>query len=153
MEFGHHHLSRGDAFGRMYIYRNAASVVFDSDAAVAVNGHLNMRPVPGHGFVDAVVHHLIDQVVESLQARAADVHGGAFAHCLQALEHADATGIIGMFCGMRFDVFFAHICLNPYQRSCGALSRSVPPGTSAHPSTCAHPPTWRTRREVSEPKS
>ena len=45
--------------------------------------------VAGQGLVDGVVHHFVDQVVQSHLAGRADVHGGTQAHGLQAFENLD----------------------------------------------------------------
>jgi hypothetical protein len=37
------------------------------------------------GFINGVVNHLINQVVESLHIDISDVHGWAFAYCLKPL--------------------------------------------------------------------
>jgi len=51
--------------------------------------------VAGQHLVDGVVDHLVDHV---MQARAvigiADVHAGALAHRLEALQHLDAIGAV-----------------------------------------------------------
>jgi hypothetical protein len=51
---------------------------------------------PGEHLVDAVVHDLVDHVV---QARAvvgvADIHARALAHGIQALENLDGIGAVG----------------------------------------------------------
>jgi hypothetical protein len=41
--------------------------------------------------VDAVVHHLGHQVVQAALAGGANMHAGALAHRLQALQHRDLT--------------------------------------------------------------
>ena len=57
------------------------------------------------GLVDGIVHDFIDHV---MQARAvigvADIHAGALAHGIQALQHLDAAGAIfvgHLMCGFR----------------------------------------------------
>src|SRR5690606_1890476 len=63
---------------------------------VGVENDLDQVGVTGQGLVDGVVDHLIDHVV---QARAvvgvANVHAGAFAHRVQALEDLDGIGAVG----------------------------------------------------------
>ncbi len=69
---------------------DAAAVVDDGQGAIGMDGDQDVVAVAGQGFVDGVVHHFEDQVV---QARAiggvADVHAGALAHGLQAFEDLD----------------------------------------------------------------
>jgi hypothetical protein len=47
----------------------------------------------GHGLVDGVVHDLVHHVVQGVEAGAADVHAGALADGLEALEHLDLIRI------------------------------------------------------------
>src|SRR5690606_9997542 len=69
---------------------NATAVVGHADGVVGVDGDDDVVAVAGQGFVDGVVDHLDDEVV---QARAiggvADVHARALAHGLQAFEDLD----------------------------------------------------------------
>ena len=55
---------------------------------------LDFVAIAGHGLVDGVVHHLVNQVVEAFVAGIADVHGRAFPHGLQAFEDLDLVGVI-----------------------------------------------------------
>ena len=69
---------------------NAAAVVGDGHRAVGVQLHLDRVAVAGERFVDGVVDHLVDHVV---QARAvvgvADIHARPLAHRVQAAQHLD----------------------------------------------------------------
>ena len=47
--------------------------------------------VAGQRFVDRVVDHFVDQVMQAHFAGRADVHGGAQAHRLQAFQHFDTA--------------------------------------------------------------
>src|ERR1035441_7720713 len=44
--------------------------------------------------VDGVVHHLVDEVVEAHDPGRADVHAGALANRLEALEDSDVLGVV-----------------------------------------------------------
>jgi hypothetical protein len=74
---------------------NAAAVIIDRHRSVGIKLDGHCGGVPGQGFVDGVVHHLIDHV---MQARAvigiADIHARALAHRIKALEDLDGGGII-----------------------------------------------------------
>ena len=50
---------------------------------------VDARGEAGEGLVDGVVDDLVDEVVQALLGGGADVHGGAQADSLKALEHAD----------------------------------------------------------------
>ena len=61
----------------------------------AIQDHVDAVGMAGQRLVDGIVHDLIDHV---MQARAvigvADIHAGALAHGIQALQHLDAVGVI-----------------------------------------------------------
>jgi hypothetical protein len=70
-------------------------------AAIGVDLHRHGGGMAGQRLVDAVVDDLIDHVV---QARAvvgvADIHAGALAHGIQALENLDGIGaVFASVCG------------------------------------------------------
>ena len=56
---------------------------------VRVDGDLDLVALAGQRLVDRVVHDLVDEVMEAADARRADVHAGALAHRLEALEDGD----------------------------------------------------------------
>ena len=65
----------------MDVGRNAAAVVGDGARSVCIQRHGYER-VAGQSFVDRIVHHLVDHVVEarSIVIGVADIHAGTFAH-------------------------------------------------------------------------
>ena len=98
MELGHDDLGRRDAFLLVDVGRDAAAIVGDGDGAIGVERHRHAVGMAGQRLVDGVVDHLIDHV---MQARAvigvADIHAGALAHRIEALEHLDGVGAIFLF--------------------------------------------------------
>ena len=68
---------------------DAAAVVGDRDRVVGVDGDLDVVALAGERLVDGVVHDLVDEVVQPADARRADVHAGALADRLEALEDGD----------------------------------------------------------------
>ena len=52
--------------------------------------------VAGQRFVDRVVDHFVDQVMQPGFAGRADVHRGPQAHGLEALQHFDTGGIVNV---------------------------------------------------------
>jgi hypothetical protein len=71
------------------VHRDAAAVVDDGYRTVHMDRDVDLRAEAGQGFVDRVVHHLVDEVVESLGPGGPDVHAGAFPDRFQALEDLD----------------------------------------------------------------
>ena len=57
--------------------------------------------VPGHRLVDGVVDDLVDQVVQPSLAGGADVHAGALADRVEALEDLDVSGVVGQVDSIR----------------------------------------------------
>ena len=85
---------RQDDFGRrlaagVKFDGNAAAVVDDRDRVVDVNRDVDLIAESGQRLVDGVVDDLVDEVVQARRAGGPDVHGGALAHRLEALEDLD----------------------------------------------------------------
>jgi hypothetical protein len=73
----------------VHLGRDAATVVDDGRAAVHVEDRFDCVAKAGHGFVDAVVHHLVHQVVQPIDTSAPDVHRRPLANGLQPLQDLD----------------------------------------------------------------
>lgn len=96
VQYGEHHFERRLALFLVEVGRDAAAVVAHGDRVVLVDRYVDMRAVACERFVDRVVHDLVDEVVESLFADVADIHGRTFAHRFEPFQHLD----IG--CGVLF---------------------------------------------------
>ena len=95
VELGHDDLGRRDAFALMDAGRDAAAVVLDRDRPVGIQLDDDPVAMAGEGFVDRIVRDLEHHMVEARSVvGVADVHAGALAHRVEALEHLDALGII-----------------------------------------------------------
>ena len=66
----------------------------DGARAVRVQGDLHAVAVARQRLVDAVVHDLVDEVVEAARPGGADVHARSAADRLQALEDGDVPGVV-----------------------------------------------------------
>ena len=117
---GHDHFERGLVLEfRMRINRYTASIVHHRQVAVGLVADLDEGGVARHRLVHRVVDHLGEQMVQRLLVGAADVHAGASPDGLQALQHLDVGGgvgvrSIGLF-ARAFD--FCRSCLRPcFQR-------------------------------------
>src|SRR5262249_39561659 len=67
MQLGEHHLGRRKflAIDNHVIDRNAAAIVHYSDGVIDVDGYIDARRKTGKRFVDGIVHHFINQVMET----------------------------------------------------------------------------------------
>jgi hypothetical protein len=103
VELGHDHFGGGNALFGMDAGGDAAPVVFDRDRAVGIEFDQHQIAMPGQRLVDGIVRHFEHHVV---QARAiigvADIHAGALAHGIKALEDLDLIGAIGIGVGNVF---------------------------------------------------
>ena len=96
VQFGHDHLCGGNLLA-VDVHRvdgNAAAVIDDGDRVVEMDGDFDFVRVTGERFVDRVVHHFVDQMVQAHLAGGTDVHGGTFTHRLHAAEHFDGVSVV-----------------------------------------------------------
>ncbi len=96
VQLGEHELDGADALGGVQVGGDAAPVVLDPDRAVLHQGDVDGVGVARQGLVDRVVDDLPDQVVQAALAGGPDVHAGALADRLEALEHGDRAGVVGL---------------------------------------------------------
>ena len=95
VQLGEHELDGADALGGVHVGGDAAAVVLDPDRAVLHERDVDGVGVAGERLVDRVVDDLPHEVVQAALAGGADVHAGALAHRLEALEHGDRAGVVG----------------------------------------------------------
>ena len=93
---GEHHLNAGNFVLRVDVDRDASAVVADADRAVDVDGDLDFCAMAREMFVDGIIEHLGNAVVQGAFVGAADVHARFFSHRLEALELAQFGGIVGL---------------------------------------------------------
>ncbi len=72
--------------------RNAAAVVSHPDRAVGANGDVDVIAVARDRLVHAVIHDLVDQMVQTTGISAADIHSRPPSNGFQALEHLNIGG-------------------------------------------------------------
>src|SRR5690606_32677137 len=94
VQHGEHQLDGGLVLGGVHVHGDAAGVVDDAHAAVGEEGDLDGVAVAGHRLVHGVVDDLLDHVVQAALTGGADVHAGALADRLEALEDGDVRGLV-----------------------------------------------------------
>ena len=100
VQLGKNNLDSGHALVGHHLDGDAATVVHAGRRAVCVQRDRDLGAVPGKRFVNGVVEHLPDQVMEAAGARRTDVHTGASAHGLKAFEDGDIAGAVGLGQGL-----------------------------------------------------
>ena len=83
VQHGHNNFQCGFIHFPMLIHRDTAAIVFYSNAFIGMNGDDHLGTEASHGFINAVVHNFVHQMVQSPTGNIPDVHGGPFAHRLQ----------------------------------------------------------------------
>ncbi len=87
-----HDLDAGQSRARLDVDGDAAGSISHFDAPVGVQHDLDRRAVAGQRLIDRVVDDLPQAVHQTAGIRRSDVHSGALAHSLQALEHLQMMG-------------------------------------------------------------
>ena len=91
VQHGHDHLSGADTLFGVHVHGNTAAVIRYGDGFIRVDHHPDLGTVPGQGFVDGVIDHLENHVMQTgAVIRITDVHAGTFANGVQTLQHLDA---------------------------------------------------------------
>ncbi len=83
---GFHRLAIGILLGRVRTDRNTASVILNGHTAIFMNDNVDAGAKTGKRFVDGVIHHFINKVVQRLDVCTANVHARAFADVLNAFQ-------------------------------------------------------------------
>ena len=86
----------------MQVYGDAAAVVGNGDGLVKGEVDVDAAGVSGHRLVHGVVEDFGRQVVKGALVGSANVHAGAAAHRLQALQDLDVLGRVGLSLAGRF---------------------------------------------------
>ena len=107
VEHGIHHLQGGLARLLLHIHGDAPPVVGDADHVPRLDGDGDVAAEARQGFVDGVVHDLIDQMVQAGRGGGADIHARPKTHGLQPLQDLDLGGVVAFF-GLKEFAFFRH---------------------------------------------
>ncbi len=123
VELGHDDLGRRNAFLGMDAGRDSAAIVLNRDRPIGIELDQDPVAMAGQRLVDRIVADLEHHVVEARPVVGiADIHAGAFAHRVEALEDLDLVGAIVVLIGI--------FCHAPHIGHATGKSR-------AHPRTCA----------------
>ena len=95
MQLGHDDFGCGNAFGRMDVGRNTASIIRHRHRSIGIQRHRHQIGVARECFIDGVVDHFVDHVMQAgTVIGIADIHAGPFAHGIKTLEDLDRIGSV-----------------------------------------------------------
>ena len=89
VDLGKDDLHRRNALFGVDLGGDAAAVVLDRARTVHVDGDFDVRAVARKRFVDGVIDDLAHEMMQPPLVRGADIHTGALADVLEAVEHLD----------------------------------------------------------------
>ena len=78
----------------MQVNRDPPAVVDHSYAIVDVDRNLDLVAESRQGLIDGVIHHLIDQMMQSSFRGVSDIHSGSLSDRFQTLEDFNIVGLI-----------------------------------------------------------
>ena len=102
MKHGHDNLEGVTMLLGVHSDRDSTSVVPHLDGVVMKDRNIYAVAEACHGFIDGVVNHFVNQMMESPLTYVSDVHRRPFAHGLKSFQHLDATCGILLFRGFHF---------------------------------------------------
>jgi hypothetical protein len=82
----------------VHVNGDATAVIDNGDRIVSIYSNLDVACETGKRFVDRVINHLIDEVMQAFGRDVANIHSRAFTHGFKALKHLNVTGAILFFC-------------------------------------------------------
>ena len=94
VQHGEDDFGGGLLLGGVHIDGNAAAIVGDGDAVIVVHDDVDLIAVARHRFVDGIVDHFPDEVVQAKLAGRADVHCRALANRFEASENFDRSSVV-----------------------------------------------------------
>ena len=103
---GHDDLKGGTMLLGMHARGDASAIVLNPYGIVGEDRYLYLVTVTGHGLVDTVVDHLVDQMVETALAYVADVHRRPLPNRLKSFQNLDTASGILLFRFLHLFVFY-----------------------------------------------
>jgi hypothetical protein len=94
VQHGHYDLKRRTLLLLMHVHRNASSVIHHLDGVSGEDIDLDIVAIAGQGLIDTVIDHLADEVMQTLYAGIANIHGRTLAHSFKTFEDLDVTGVV-----------------------------------------------------------
>jgi hypothetical protein len=98
MQIGEHQLDcRHFPFG-MNIYRNSAAVITHGQRSIYMDDYFYFCAKPSEMFVDRIVEHLENQMVQTPFIRVPNEHSRSLSNCLESFQFVDLRGVVFLCC-------------------------------------------------------
>src|SRR5690554_853633 len=87
MEHRHYYLQGRFVFFLIDSCRNASPIILYRNRIVFMDNHIDTITIASYCLVNRVVHHLINQVMQTFGTGITDIHGRPFTNSLQTLKY------------------------------------------------------------------
>ena len=102
MKLCHHYLNGGDLLFRVDIHGDSTSIITDLNTFIHQDRHIHTTAITRQCFINAIIHDFKNKVVNPLNPRVSNIHGGSFPDGLKPFQDTNIFSIV-----MRFR-FLAH---------------------------------------------
>jgi len=106
MKLCHDHFQSRHFFFLVDTDRNPPTIIDNTDTVIRVNSHLNQVAKSGHGFIDAVIHNFVHQMVKSGNIDISNIHGRSLTNGFQSFQYFNIVFVIIIYI-----IFFFHILI------------------------------------------
>lgn len=94
MKRAHNHFKGGDLLYRVRSNGYTTAIILNRTRSIRVQCYEDVLAVSCKCFVDRIVHHFLNEVVQPALAHIADIHGGTFADSFKSFEDLDTVFVI-----------------------------------------------------------
>ena len=75
----------------MHVDGDTAAIVLDGYGVVFIDKNFDVCTIACQRFIDGVIHHFVDQMVQAFLAYVANIHRGALTHGFKTLKHLNVV--------------------------------------------------------------
>ena len=80
MKNSHYHFKSRTTFFFVHIHRNTTTIIFNRNRIIFMNCYINRIAITSKCFVDRVIYHLINQMMQTLFANIPNIHRRTLTH-------------------------------------------------------------------------
>jgi len=81
MQDRHDNFRGGHILSGVHINRYAAAIVLYGHGTIQMDDDINFVTIAPQRLIDGIVHHFINEMMQTQAARRADIHGRSFSYC------------------------------------------------------------------------